>query len=58
MASSSGDFHAKDLSIETNGTRFTLVTPDGEYPIWSPLLGRVNVYNLIAASRRGLCAQC
>ena len=24
--------------------------PQGEIPIWSPLLGRVNVYNFIAAS--------
>ncbi|MGB8770503.1 MAG: UDP-N-acetylmuramoyl-L-alanyl-D-glutamate--2,6-diaminopimelate ligase [Candidatus Korobacteraceae bacterium] len=46
----SGDFRAKDLSIEKNGTKFTLVTPTGQYPIWSPLLGRVNVLNLIAAS--------
>ena len=46
----SGDFHAKDVSIEANGTRFTLVAPSGEYPIWSPLLGRVNVFNLLAAS--------
>ncbi len=46
----SGDFHAKDLSIENAGVRFDLVTPRGEIPIWSPLLGRVNVYNLIAAS--------
>ena len=33
-----------------NGTKFTLVTPTGQHPIWSPLLGRVNVLNLIAAS--------
>ena len=46
----SGDFHAKDLSIERSGTKFTLVTPTGQYPIWSPLLGRVNALNLIAAS--------
>jgi UDP-N-acetylmuramoyl-L-alanyl-D-glutamate--2,6-diaminopimelate ligase len=46
----SGDFHAKDLSIGTGGTKFTLVTPTGQYPVWSPLLGRVNVLNLIAAS--------
>ncbi|MGC2108733.1 MAG: UDP-N-acetylmuramoyl-L-alanyl-D-glutamate--2,6-diaminopimelate ligase [Candidatus Korobacteraceae bacterium] len=46
----SGDFHAKNVQIETGGTRFDLVTPTGEYPIWSPLLGRVNVYNVIAAS--------
>ncbi len=46
----SGDFHAKDLNIENAGVKFTLATPQGEVPIWSPLLGRVNVYNLLAAS--------
>jgi UDP-N-acetylmuramoyl-L-alanyl-D-glutamate--2,6-diaminopimelate ligase len=46
----SGDFHANDLSIERNGTRFTLATPDGDHPIWSPLLGRVNVANVTAAA--------
>ena len=46
----SGDFHAEDVSIESNGTKFTLVAPAGKYPIWSPLLGRVNVYNLLAAA--------
>ncbi|MGB7553218.1 MAG: UDP-N-acetylmuramoyl-L-alanyl-D-glutamate--2,6-diaminopimelate ligase [Candidatus Korobacteraceae bacterium] len=45
-----GDFRAKDVSIEKSGTKFTLVTPTSQYPIWSPLLGRVNVLNLIAAS--------
>jgi UDP-N-acetylmuramoyl-L-alanyl-D-glutamate--2,6-diaminopimelate ligase len=45
-----GDFHAKDLSIENAGVKFSLVTPQREVPIWSPLLGRVNVYNLIAAA--------
>ncbi len=45
-----GDFHAKDIKIEHNAVRFTLVTPKGELPIYSPLLGRVNLYNLIAAS--------
>ncbi len=45
-----GDFHAKDLEIGSSGSRFTLVTPDGELPLFSPLLGRVNVYNLMAAS--------
>jgi len=44
-----GDFCAKDLAIQSNGTKFTLVTPTGQYPIWSPLLGRVNVLNLVAA---------
>jgi UDP-N-acetylmuramoyl-L-alanyl-D-glutamate--2,6-diaminopimelate ligase len=45
-----GDFHATELSIESSGTRFQLVTPQGEVPMWSPMLGRVNVYNLVAAS--------
>ncbi len=44
-----GDFHAQDLSIEMSGAKFTLVMPTGQYPVWSPLLGRVNVLNLIAA---------
>ncbi len=46
----SGDFHAAEISIESNGTKFTLVAPTGNYPIWSPLLGRVNIYNLLAAA--------
>jgi UDP-N-acetylmuramoyl-L-alanyl-D-glutamate--2,6-diaminopimelate ligase len=45
-----GDFHARDLSIENAGVKFSLVTPEHEIPLRSPLLGRVNVYNLIAAS--------
>jgi UDP-N-acetylmuramoyl-L-alanyl-D-glutamate--2,6-diaminopimelate ligase len=45
-----GDFRAKDVTIATSGTKLTLVTPTGEYPVWSPLLGRVNVLNLLAAS--------
>jgi len=45
-----GDFHAKDMKITGSGVGFNLVMPQGELPIWSPLLGRVNVYNLLAAS--------
>jgi len=44
-----GDFHAKDLKVEGSGTRFTLITPGGEHAIWTPLLGRVNVFNVAAA---------
>ena len=46
----SGDFHAKNLSVESAGVRFNLVAPQREIPIWSPLLGRVNIYNLLAAA--------
>jgi UDP-N-acetylmuramoyl-L-alanyl-D-glutamate--2,6-diaminopimelate ligase len=45
-----GDFHAKNLDIEAKGTRFDMVTPSGEFAMWSPLVGRVNVYNILAAS--------
>ncbi len=45
-----GDFHAKDLKITGNGVGFKLVGPTGDIPIWSPMLGRVNVYNLVAAA--------
>ncbi|HUI85251.1 MAG TPA: UDP-N-acetylmuramoyl-L-alanyl-D-glutamate--2,6-diaminopimelate ligase [Candidatus Binatia bacterium] len=45
-----GDFHAKELRIERNGTRFSLVTPGGDLALWTPLLGRVNVSNVIAAA--------
>src|SRR5579871_31551 len=45
----SGDFHARNLLLQDRGTRFDLVTAGAEYPIWTPLLGRVNVYNVIAA---------
>jgi UDP-N-acetylmuramoyl-L-alanyl-D-glutamate--2,6-diaminopimelate ligase len=45
-----GDFHARDIKIAQNGAQFTLVTPQGELPIYTPLLGRVNIYNLLAAA--------
>ena len=46
----SGDFHAEDASVERNGTKFTLIAPPGKFPVWTPLLGRVNIYNVLAAA--------
>ncbi len=40
---------AEDLQLALGDTRFTFVTPQGAVPIQSPLSGRVNVYNLLAA---------
>jgi UDP-N-acetylmuramoyl-L-alanyl-D-glutamate--2,6-diaminopimelate ligase len=45
-----GDFHASNLELTMAGTRFDMITPESEIPIWSPLAGRVNVYNVLAAS--------
>jgi UDP-N-acetylmuramoyl-L-alanyl-D-glutamate--2,6-diaminopimelate ligase len=44
-----GDFYAQDLEITSRGSRFQLVTPRETIPIWSPLIGRVNVHNILAA---------
>ena len=45
-----GDFHAENADIGPRGTRFDLVTPERSVPLWSPLIGKVNVYNILAAS--------
>jgi len=53
-----GDYCAKAPSISSRGTRFDMVTPDGVLPIFSPLLGRVNVYNILAASAAAFARGC
>jgi len=45
-----GDFHAQKPDITPRGTRFNLIGPHGEIAIFSPLIGRVNVYNILAAA--------
>jgi UDP-N-acetylmuramoyl-L-alanyl-D-glutamate--2,6-diaminopimelate ligase len=43
------DYRALDLELGPTGTRFTLHTAQGDWAVASPLLGRFNVYNLLAA---------
>ncbi len=45
----SADLKAEDLSLGLHGTRFAVTTPEGRFEIASPLLGRFNVANLLAA---------
>ena len=52
------DFRAEKLEIAPRGTRFDLVTPDGAVPLFSPLIGRVNVYNIIAAAGAAYARGC
>ncbi len=56
-----GDFRAEAVQIRAGETEFTWKTPAGDVEIRSPLTGRVNVYNLLAAScaalARGLSLQ-
>ncbi len=47
---SRGDFRAEKIGITLAGTRFDLVTPEETIPLWSPLIGKVNLYNILAAA--------
>jgi len=53
-----GDFHAEKAEISPRGTRFDLVTPEGKHAIFSPLIGRVNVYNILAAAAAATARGC
>ena len=56
-----GDFHAENVDVALRGTRFDLVTLQEKIAVFSPLIGRVNVYNILAAaaacSARGCSSQ-
>ncbi len=45
-----GDWQALDIVLRAGETRFRLRTPGGDVAVQSPLTGRVNVYNLLAAA--------
>jgi UDP-N-acetylmuramoyl-L-alanyl-D-glutamate--2,6-diaminopimelate ligase len=53
-----GDLHTKSVEITSRGTRFDLASPEGTLAIFSPLLGRVNVYNILAAAGAALARGC
>ena len=53
-----GHFRAEKIDVGMNGTRFDLVTPDGKVPIFSPLIGRVNIYNIMAAAAAAYARGC
>lgn len=54
----SGDFRAESVEITAHGTRFQMATPAGVIAMWSPLIGNVNVYNILAASAAGYARNC
>ncbi|HXC62163.1 MAG TPA: UDP-N-acetylmuramoyl-L-alanyl-D-glutamate--2,6-diaminopimelate ligase, partial [Nitrospiria bacterium] len=43
------DITAKEVQSDWNGIRFTAITPVGDFPIESVLIGKYNLYNLLAA---------
>lgn len=48
------DVRADQIRFERKGTFFTAHTPIGQLEIYSPLLGRFNVYNILAALATGI----
>jgi UDP-N-acetylmuramoyl-L-alanyl-D-glutamate--2,6-diaminopimelate ligase len=53
-----GDFHAEKVDITPRGTRFDLAAPEEKIPVFSPLIGRVNVYNILAAAAAASARGC
>ena len=53
-----GDFHAANLEMTAQGNSFSLRTPEGAVELRSPLIGRVNVYNVIAACAAAYARGC
>jgi UDP-N-acetylmuramoyl-L-alanyl-D-glutamate--2,6-diaminopimelate ligase len=53
-----GDLYAEKVEITTRGTRFDLVMPAGKIAVFSALIGRVNVYNILAAAGAGYARGC
>ncbi len=45
-----GDFYAANVDITPRGSRFDVITPQERISVFSPLIGRVNVYNILAAA--------
>ncbi|HEX7284575.1 MAG TPA: UDP-N-acetylmuramoyl-L-alanyl-D-glutamate--2,6-diaminopimelate ligase [Candidatus Angelobacter sp.] len=54
----SGDFHAENVDLQPTQTAFDLVTPEGRARITSRLIGKVNVYNLLAAAAAAHARRC
>ena len=54
----SGDIRAEKVEITPRGTRFDLVTPDDVVPVFSPLIGKVNVYNTLGAAGAAYARSC
>ncbi len=44
------DITARDVRVDANGARFTLVSPAGSHPVALPLLGRFNVANALGVA--------
>ena len=48
------DLVAKNVALSFKGVEFTVQTPAGKIEVRSPLVGRINVYNILAAIGAGI----
>src|SRR5579872_171296 len=55
---SKGDFHVVKAEITPRGSRLDMATPDGTIELFSQLIGRVNVYNILCAAAIGHARGC
>ena len=55
---SKGDVCAERVDMTSRGTRFDLVLPGDKLALFSPLIGRVNVYNILAAAGAAYARGC
>jgi UDP-N-acetylmuramoyl-L-alanyl-D-glutamate--2,6-diaminopimelate ligase len=55
---SKADFRSANVEIGVQGTSFDVVGPDDNVHIFSPLIGRVNVHNILAASAAAYARGC
>ncbi len=53
-----GEFRAANIDLQPQATAFDLMTPHGQIRVNSSLIGRVNVYNLVAASAAAMARGC
>jgi len=53
-----GDFRAEKTELTPAGVRFSIVSPAGTIPVASRLIGKVNLYNILAASAAGHARGC
>lgn len=51
------DIMAKNIKLGVNGTQFTLITPIGRIDVNSKLIGKFNVYNMLAATSVAIAKQ-
>jgi len=52
------EFRAEKVNLGQRGTRFDLVTREAVIPLFSPLIGKVNVYNILAAAAAAYARNC